>query len=74
MIKFNITELLQVPAYLTNNLSSNSCLEVMDKEPINSWYIKTPKLIWNPRIYKVILAINIKMRSYIRLLIEGATL
>lgn len=45
MIKFNISEFLQVAAYLTNNLSSKSCLEVIDKEPINSWYIKASKLI-----------------------------
>ncbi|MDW3048247.1 hypothetical protein R8N28_21175 [Vibrio sp. Vb1554] len=44
MIKFNISELPQV-AYLTNNLRSNSCLEIMDKEPINSGFIKAPKLV-----------------------------
>jgi len=44
MIKFNINELPQV-AYLTNNLRSDSCLEIMDKEPINSGCIKAPKLV-----------------------------
>lgn len=44
MIKFDISELPQL-AYLTNNLHSGSCLEIIDKEPTNSGFIKAPKLV-----------------------------
>ncbi|HCM0863984.1 TPA: hypothetical protein N2812_000392 [Vibrio parahaemolyticus] len=58
MIKFNINELPQV-AYLTNNLRSNSCIEVMDKQPTKSGYIKAPKLVCYMLAFEIVNTLEI---------------